>query len=143
MTPALLNEFALTFDFSPPAFAGLAQNIPVSAPLGFTNISHFNWTEGTYTPANDYRYLVQNPPSGQDPNFFIFLCSTSAVITVYTAAGAYIVNCLPIWKSWYCMIPANSTITGIYIEGRTNVPMPMAQGVEVDYCAIWGQATLS
>jgi hypothetical protein len=117
--------------------------LPVKVPLSFAGVSNISVLTGTYTPNDDYRYLIQSPIAA--PNFIAVLCDGQLTLTstFMKSLACYAVMRFGFF-SWV-MDPAN-LLTGLFIDGRTgpnpgNTPMP--QGVPVNYTLISGQATIS
>lgn len=145
LSSAQLTDFLISFNVTPAAFPGLSQSIPVNSKIHFSDIKNFWFLQGSYTPNNDYLYLLQNQPLNKAPNFLLFICSGQACITMGASQG-YMIGAMPIFNNFCLFMPPNSPhpINGIYLEGRPgNSLMPMPQGVALDYICIMGQAVLS
>lgn len=146
LTDANLYDFSLKCNLSVPAFQGTQSTILLESHPRFTNLSHVSVAQGTYTPTNDYLYILQNGlPSNQSPNFILVFCTGGQLNLSISTAQGNSMNSLPIFRSWSWLAPAVTTfiITGLYIEGRTNVLAPMAQGVPIDYYVVSGQGTIA
>ena len=142
LSQAQITNFLLSFNFMPPAYAGWAENILSKSAIDFESVTHFNMLQGTYTPNDDYFQIV----SGASLNFVLLSCSAQLNVDIDAASGR-VIQGLPIFTMLPLVLPNGLTnpITTIYFDGRISYPspLPMPQGVPVDYAMIVGQAVFS
>lgn len=120
----------------------LSQEFQYNLPINFSNLANIQAVNGTWSPNNDYIYLLNSIPFAMAPNFLICTSTTQLNLNiVFTGAS----NLVTIERFMFLspLSSSNNFIQSIYIEGRTNVLQPMAQGTPVTYSLIAGQATIS
>lgn len=137
-----LANFSVGFQIGQPGFSGLQGVTQILQKLNFTNVDNVLIKEGSYTPANDYVWLWETIPAGKNPNF-IFLMTQGIVNVSAISNGQLMCNSVPANKLFLLTLPlvGSYQIDNLFIEGRTNVPTPMAQGATVQYYCFMAQAS--
>lgn len=139
--PPMITGAQFKASVNPGTVSPLQEALAIVLPLNFGNLSYVNIFRGAFTPANDYLYLFQNLPVAQAPNFLIVTSDG-----LFNLSRAYNGGTQPDsisrfqFQSW--PIDPNYFLASAYIEGRTNVPFPMAQGVPVHYTVVVGRADI-
>lgn len=142
LSEAKIRDFQHALKFTPPAYPGLEKELSIATKIDFSGITSPKFIQNSWLVTNDFRYLYQQA-DGDPPNFLFVLASARFNITISTSSG-FMVAAMPVHKVFNLTMPANTLITGIYLEGRTmnGVPLPMEQNANIDYIAILGKANL-
>lgn len=134
-----------TADIMQPLLGVACQDTDIRIPLSFYNVKNIQTASGTYTPNNDYLYLFQGLASVFAPTFAIIMVSAPT-----TLACQFTKSALSYTPTQFAFIewandPLN-TFSDCYIDGRLSPypnNSPMAQGVQVSYSMIIGQAQIN
>ncbi len=116
--------------------------------LNFDDVSALLSFEGSYTPSDEF-ITLNTPLWGQDvaPNFVIALADKPLNInyTYNDNTGIFIPQFYPLHVHLMPLAPINPRfITNINLDGRLSYnPIPMQQGVLVNYQIITGRATIT
>lgn len=143
LTSAQILNFLISYKAS---FQGVDPLMPTLAPkiaVNFDGITNMGPPiTGSFMPANNSKVIANNFASVA-PNF-VFLEVDGPVI--FSSDNNMFSN-LAVNKILYVTLP---TIVGggnpwnsFTLDGRTSLPYPMPQGVEVNYTLIYGQATIT
>lgn len=124
---AAIKNFFLTFNLLEPPFSSAGKLIPISQTLTFSHVTSVTVKEGTYTPNNDWEWLMQNIPVAEAPNF-LFIQSLVALNLSVRAAGNLFMSAVPVDQAFFLLMPPGAPpISDVYIEGRSGqsvFPMP-------------------
>ena len=145
-TPAISN-FVLSCVVNPQILNPFTDTIPITLRYAFSNLENLKVFTGTFTPNNDYFYLLSGLTQPEAPNFiFVFCDGQLNIVSINSIIGPnYPLNIIPIQNCAFLSMVKNPPqyITGLYLEGRTSVPNPMPQGTPVNYTIITGTADVA
>jgi hypothetical protein len=115
----------------------------LNIPIKFTDVKNLQVRVGSYTPANDIKYIATGL-AAISPNF-IFLLVDGHVN--FTADDGYISK-IPVSRIFFTTLfpifgGGSAVIDNFQFDGRTICALPMLQGVEINYTLIYGQADAS
>ncbi len=134
----------------PSVISPFVNSIPINFDFTFNEMSNLIVQTDSYTPNNDYATLMTGLTADTSPNFIMFLCDRQANLRVDATSpgsGGYLMlNDMPVSKFLFLPFliqPPTSYVTTIYLIGRTNDPVPMEQGVTVNYTMITGRANIT
>lgn len=143
-----IKDFLTSFSYTPQEYPGNFCTISTIQQATFSSLTNVVVAQGTYTPNNDYIDIIGTPGTpAVTPNFMILICTGQINVTAQTTGGNALVTSAPVFKVFYLLFPAGASgsqpIARVYFDGRTTLPLPMPQGVAVDYYVISGNTILS
>lgn len=143
---ASISKAAFQAVISQSCLAPFTDSMQIAYPIGFNNVRNLTKFFGTYTPNDDYRYLVQGATLDTSPNFMIVMADKQINFTMSSSHfGNQIIAGLAVIKfgffSW--LTDPDNFIQGIFIEGRVARDSKMPQGVPVNYTIIAGTADIT
>jgi len=145
LTSPTLSNVVFRATVQPQVLQPFSESLPLQIPINFDSVSNLKVLVGSYTPNNDYIYLLSGIPSGESPNFMIIMIDAPIALSCQFPKGA--LNYSPTkfaFLEW--VVDPLNLLTGCFIDGRLSPNpgnTPMTQGKTVSYTIICGQSMIS